>query len=178
MKKIIVLLLAVLLLAATVMPCAAAKVQRSKQKTTVDGSLVTCEVYNIDGSNYYKLRDLAKLLNGTAAQFSISWDAKSGTIAVQTSKPYKAVGGELVIGADKSATAKSSPQSLTVNGRALTGLSAYNIGGNNYFKLRDICDWLYFTVDYNEIADTVAIGSEEISGCATGDCGKDIFDDE
>ena len=177
MKRLIVLLLTVLLIAAAVMPCAAAKVQRSKQTTSVDGSLVTCEVYNIDGSNYYKLRDLAKLLNGTPAQFSVSWDAKTGTIAVRTSKPYEAVGGELVIGADKSATAKPSDQTLTINGKTLVGVNVYNIGGNNFFRLRDINEWLYFTVDYNEVANSVAIGSEEISGCASGGCDKDIYDE-
>ena len=168
MKRILsVLLAAALLVGALTIFCGAAKVAPSKQKLSVDGIVVKCEVYNIDGSNYFKLRDLAALLNGTPAQFSVKWDEKNKTISLLTSKPYTAEGSELKVGSDQSVTAKPSVTSLLVDGRKVDGLTAYNIGGNNYFKLRDLAGWLYFDVDYNQVADTVAITSEQLTGCET-----------
>ena len=38
----------------------------SPQSVIVNGETVAMEVYNIDGSNYFKLRDIAMLLSGTA----------------------------------------------------------------------------------------------------------------
>lgn len=167
MKKVMAGLLALLLIASLTVPCVAAKVQRSNQKTTVDGIAVSCEVYNIDGSNYYKLRDLAHLLNGTSAQFSVSWNASTNTVDVYLSEPYEDVGGELVIGADKSATAKPTTQTIRIQERPVTGVSIYNIGGSNYIRLRDLNEKLGFTVDYNAVANIVAIQSE-FFGCV--DC--------
>ncbi len=37
----------------------------SPQSLTVNGEPVACEAYNIDGCNYFRLRDLAYVLNGT-----------------------------------------------------------------------------------------------------------------
>ena len=53
-------------------------------------------------------------------------------------------------GEDKSATAVPSPQTLMINGEPRTDLSAYNIGGHNFFKLRDLGKVLDFYVGYDE----------------------------
>ncbi|MDO4845545.1 MAG: hypothetical protein Q3977_02930 [Oscillospiraceae bacterium] len=168
MKRIIrTLLLFMILFGVWTVFCSAEKVVLSKQKLSVDGKAVKCEVYNIDGSNYFKLRDLAQLLDGTAAQFSITWDEKLQTITIQSAKPYEPVGGELEIGSDKSATAKRSGQSILINGKTADNLTAYNIGGNNFFRLGQLAGWLYFNVDYNEAADMVSIVSVQRTGCET-----------
>ena len=39
--------------------------------------------YNIGGNNYFKLRDLAELLN-----FQVLWDNSSRTIRIDTTKSY------------------------------------------------------------------------------------------
>ncbi|MBR2080787.1 MAG: hypothetical protein IJ980_04060, partial [Oscillospiraceae bacterium] len=145
--------------------CGAAKVVLSKQKLSVDGVVAKCESYNIDGSNYFKLRDIAMLLNGTQAQFSVKWNEKKQTISLQTEKPYTAVGGELEIGSDKSATAQESKTTLLVNGNEVTSLTAYNIGGNTYFKLRELGNLLYFDVSYNAVANIAAVESFTFQGC-------------
>ncbi|MBR2978051.1 MAG: hypothetical protein IKM36_01120 [Oscillospiraceae bacterium] len=164
-RALAVLLTALLLAGLLTVSCAAAKVVPSKQKLSVDGTTVKCEIYNIDGSNYFKLRDLAALLNGTQSQFSVKWDEKLQTVSLLSSKPYTAVGGELEIGGDQSATAKKSETKLRIDGREVTDLTAYNIGGNNYFKLRELGDYLYFDVSYNAVANTAAITSYLFQGC-------------
>ena len=96
---------------------------------------------------------------------SVKWDAKKQTISLQTEKPYTAVGGELAVGADKSATAQESKTTLLVNGNEVTSLTAYNIGGNTYFKLRELGNLLYFDVSYNAVANIAAVESFTFQGC-------------
>lgn len=135
------------------------RAQRSPQRLTVDGAARDVEKYNIDGSNYFKLRDLACLLNGTGSQFSVGWDAAAGTVTVTSGKPYAPDGSELTVGADKSGEARRSTQRVVINGTERAGLSVYNIGGNNFFKLRELGEALGFGVDYDPAADTVMVRS-------------------
>jgi hypothetical protein len=67
----------------------------SSQNLSVDGKTVDCEKYNIDGSNYFKLRDIAYLLNGTRAQFAVGWDAETQTVSILTKEAYVKNGTEL-----------------------------------------------------------------------------------
>ncbi len=135
MKKTIGLLLALcLILALLPVGAAAASVMLSPQGLTVNGIPIECEKYNIDGSNYFKLRDIAYLLNGTENQFGVGYDNANHTVTVTSGIAYTPNGSELVIGEDKSATAVPSAQTILINGAENTGLSVYNLGGNNYFK--------------------------------------------
>ena len=138
----------------------AANVVASPQNLSVDGVDADCDKYNIDGSNYFKLRDLAQLLSKTDSRFSISFDEQSNAVAVVSGKEYIPVGGELERGQDQSKTAVVSKQSVLIDGKAVDGLSIYNIGGNNYFKLRDLGDALGFTVDYDADSNTAIVLSK------------------
>ena len=140
-------------------PAPAPQVQRTSQKLTVDGAAKDTEIYNIDGSNYFKLRDMAALLGGTGSQFSVEYDAARQTIVVRTGAAYAPVGGELSVGQDKSATAVPSAQSIEINGTTAS-LTAYNIGGNNYFKLRELGTALNFGVDYDAATATMLVTSK------------------
>ena len=139
--------------------CFAASVCLSPQKLTVDGKGIDCEKYNIDGSNYFKLRDLAYLLNGTGSQFSVGWNDQTKTVSITTGKAYTADGSELKTGTDKSKTAQISAQTILINGKVRSDLSVYNIGGNNFFKLRDLGTALGFFVSYDAAADTAVVKS-------------------
>ena len=48
----------------------------------VNGEKITAEVYKINGSNYFKLRDL-----GRALDFYVGWSADRG-MYIETGKPY------------------------------------------------------------------------------------------
>lgn len=136
-----------------------AVVQLTKQNLSVNGKAQDTEIYNIDGYNYFKLRDIAKLLNGTGSQFSVDYDATSATVIVKTGAAYEPVGGELERGADKSGSAVPSPQSVKINGQKVS-MTAYNIGGNNFFKLRELGTALDFAVDYDEASATMIVTSK------------------
>ena len=158
MKKRISLLLC-LLLALTLLPVGAnaAKVVWSSQNLTVNGRPVECEKYNIDGSNYFKLRDIAYLLSGTACQFEVGYDTGTRTVTITSGLPYTPTGEELIVGMDKSSTAQPSTQSIVINGVVHSEISAYNLANNNFFKLRDLGDVLGFTVDYDKPSNTAII---------------------
>ena len=154
------LLLALVMLLALAVPAAAApSIQRSGQTITVDGVEKDLEVYNIYGSNYFKLRDLAALLAGTESQFSVDWDADAATVTVLSGRPYVPVGGELETGPDRSASCKESAQTIIINGRK-TAVTAYNLGNNNFFKLRELGALLGFGVYYDGTSDTAEITSK------------------
>ena len=162
-KHIAAVLILVLALTACLAPMAAAtEVSLSTQNLTVDGKAVNCEKYNIDGSNYFKLRDIAYLVNGTSKQFSVNWDEAAKSIAIVTGEAYSPNGTELDLsGGDKSATAAVSSQSILINGTAAENLSVYNIGGNNFFKLRDLADAVGFYVGYDAETFTATIETKD-----------------
>jgi len=135
----------------------------SPQNLTVNGVRRDVEKYNIDGYNYFKLRDLAVLLADTPAQFSVDWDAESNTVLVVTGAAYTPVGGELVQGDDRSATAVKSPQTIRIDEATRTDLPVYNLGGNNFFRLRSLGEALGFQVDFDAETNTAIVlsGSEK-----------------
>lgn len=136
----------------------AANVVASPQTVYVDGTRRNFEAYNIDGNNYFKLRDIAYILSGTGSEFSVAWDPIENLILVETGKAYVSDGTEMKTGVDNSATAVPSSQGLIVDGRRV-GLHPYNIGGHNFFKLRDLGDVLHFAVDYNATINCVIVTS-------------------
>ena len=134
-------------------------VMPTNQALSVNGEAVTgAQVYNINGSNYFKLRDVAALLNGTGSQFALEYDAAARQIVLTTGEAYTPDGSELTAGEDQSATAVRSNQSLTIDGESAS-LTAYNIGGNNYFMLRDLGEALGFEVDYDAATRTMIMNS-------------------
>lgn len=55
----------------------------NSSKLYLDGQAVDLTAYTIQGSNYFKLRDIGKLFN-----FSVEWDAANAKIVIDTGMPY------------------------------------------------------------------------------------------
>ena len=122
---------------------------RSTQILSLNGQEISAEAYNINGYNYLKLRDVAAIVNGSGSQFDVGYDAATRAMTVTTGAAYQKLEGDLAIGAeDKSGTCAVSTNALLVDGMQMD-LVAYNIGGYNYFKLRDLGWVADFTVDYD-----------------------------
>ena len=49
----------------------------------LDGADLALEAYNINGNNYFKLRDL-----GSALNFGVDWDGAANTVVIDTAKGY------------------------------------------------------------------------------------------
>ena len=130
----------------------------SNQPLMVDGAIVEVQPYNIDGANFFKLRDLAALLTGTGSQFNVGFE--DGNIVVTTGEEYEALETDLVIGEDESASTRPSPQTLVVDGEVVSEILVYNIGGSNYFQLRELGAIVGFAVDYDAETRTVIVETE------------------
>ena len=90
----------VLGLAPAVLAAPAQVAYPSTQKVDVDGKAVEFQCYALkdaEGSdtNYIKLRDLADILNGSAAQFQVGWDEN---VTITTGASYTPNGTEQKIG--------------------------------------------------------------------------------
>lgn len=131
----------------------------SSHKVTVDGEPVSLAAYEIGGNNYFKLRDLAQALSGTAAQFEVAWNGAAQRIDLTADTAYTPVGGELAALPTGSKAAALTKASVYLGDTALE-LIAYEIGGNNYFKLRDLGAALDFAVQWDGAAQTVAIDTD------------------
>lgn len=127
-------------------------------KVLIDGVEKKFDAYNINNNNYFKLRDIAMVLNGTAKQFQVSYDSINKSIAVTSNQAYTAVGNELSIGAVGNKTATPTNSSIYINGKEV-GLTIYNINNNNYFKLRDLGNALNFGVNWNAAASAIEVST-------------------
>jgi hypothetical protein len=122
----------------------------------VNSQNIAFDAYNIEDSNYFKLRDLAFVLNGTEKQFEVGWNGANNVITLTSKQPYTAAGGEMTDkgAGDKTPTPTSSK--IYLDGKEVT-FTAYNIGGNNYFKLRDIGAAFDFGVTWDGAKNTIVI---------------------
>ena len=157
-KRLLILLCAALLLTLPV-HAAQSVIVASNQSLLVDGAEAACEKYNIDGYNYFKLRDLAALLTDTQARFAVDYDETRNAVVVTTGLPYTPNGTELVPGPDRSAEAVLSPQSLWIDGVERRDLTVWNIGGHNFFQLRELGGALGFGVDYDPVQRAALVDS-------------------
>jgi len=155
-RLIIFAFLICLALAMAPMAAAALIAEPTSSSVLVNGRPVAFDAYNIEGNNYFKLRDLAYILNGTQKQFEIGWDSANNAISLTRGRPYTAAGGEMAgKGSDVKMPTPTSSK-ITLDGIEVR-FTAYNIDGNNYFKLRDIGQAFDFGVDWEAAGNAIVI---------------------
>lgn len=119
----------------------------TNDKLSVDGRDATPAAYKIGGANYFKLRDVAMMLSGTKAQFSIAYDGEKKAIMITTGQPYQPVGGELDAVPSAVASAMTSNDAVYINGERVN-LTAYKINNANYYGIRELAQKLGFNVGW------------------------------
>jgi len=148
----------------------------SPQSIYINGEKANLTAYLINGSNYFKLRDI-----GQALDFGVDWDSETQSVQVDSSKPYtpaQAQGDDspddspddsdtdASEGATDNASSDAiesiglSAQRIYIDGE-LTSFTAYLINGSNYFKLRDIGQALNFGVDWDSETQSVQVDSSK-----------------
>jgi len=125
-------------------------------KVLVDGVAVEFEAYTINGNNYFKLRDVAKVVSGSDKQFEVTWDGEKKAINLLSKKAYTKVGGELEKGDGKAKDAANCTATILKDGKSVS-LKAYTINGNNYFKLRDLGESFDFDVSWDGKENSIVI---------------------
>ena len=91
---------------------------------TVDGETAEVATANVGGETYYRLRDLATAVNGTADQFNVEWE--NGVIVI-TGEAYTTE----ALAPAAEATGSAISLTIEVDGETVT-TSAAEINGNNY----------------------------------------------
>ena len=159
--------------AATLPQSTSVKIQPSTHVVTVDGERVDPQGYNINGYNFYKLRDIAYILNGTDSQFNVTWDGANNRIVLTDDAAYQEVGGEMTSSASTAIkNVSESDSTIVLDGKTLS-LTGYRINGNNYYKIRDVGSALGFSVDFDPETEIVLIGSANAGQDDTQDDPKD-----
>ena len=148
----------------TVAPCLWASFAAStptSSKVLIDGKEVSFEAYNIDGNNFFKLRDVALALSGSGKQFNVTWNEERKSVEMVSGSSYAPVGGEFAQGdgTAKTATDDNPPQLLKDSVSLFT--KSYNIGGNNYFKLRDLGREFDFDVSWDGANNCILIETDK-----------------
>lgn len=142
----------------------------SFQIVSVDGRAVEFQMYALKNAagnltNYVKIRDLASILNGTAAQFSVDWD---GQVLLTKGQPYLSNGSErkTPFSGDRAYTQSTSQTNV---GGKLLDLDAIVLqddtgGGYTYYQLRDLGRALDFYVGWDSVQAQIYIETTESYG--------------
>ena len=126
---------------------------------TVNGEAVEFDAYTIEGSNYFKIRDIALQLADTSAKFGLDWhDTIDGVVTVTTGRDYTANGTEMAAKGTAVANAVAAKLSFYVDSVAVS-VEAYTVNGGIYFKIDDLASVLGFNADVTSSA--IAITTEE-----------------
>ena len=159
MKKKLAFFLTAIMALSAVPVYAGVPASPTASKVTVDGQSKAFEAYNINDNNYFKLRDIAYVLNGTDASFSVGWDGAANSIALVKGEAYAPTGSEMKVSGTKDIKdAVESTSAILIDGQKAT-LKAYTIKDNNYFKLRDLGTALGFNVGWDNASQTISITS-------------------
>lgn len=159
MKKFLGLVVSSLILFSSINVFAGAKV--SSQSIVLDGKDTGIKGYNIEDNNYFKLRDVAALLDGKDAEFSVSYDQERETVIINSKSDYTKTDSDLSPLKDTDSKIKKSLHNIIVNG-VRHSLNVYTIDGYNYFKLRELGQTIGFVVDYDQKNNKVTIDSRAI----------------
>lgn len=162
-KTLLITLIVGLLCGLLAVPAFAAdlKAVPSNQNLIVNGQTVkNIPVYNIDGCNYFKLRDILYYTK----HYEMDYIPEANTIAIYyVTQRTGAIDGVSKEKATQTTYGVSSSQKVYVNGGDYTSrLHPVNINGNNYFQLRELGGWIDFGVDYDAKTNTITVDDDHI----------------
>jgi len=125
----------------------------------VDGKKNSFEAYHIDGSAYFKLQDIAKVVSSSDKNFSIVYNTVTNSIELTSGKAYTEMGGELSKGDGQEKIVTVATPIIYVDG-VKTAFKAYHIDGNIYFKLRDVARAFNIGIGWDDTTKTVIIDTK------------------
>lgn len=163
MKKVFVGVFAAMLLTAACCVtgfAAQEKAVPSAAKVSINEKQIDFQAYNINGNTYFKLRDISAAMYGTEAGFKTEYDAAQKAMILTKGAVY--VSDYTIDSTPLKDTKKAniSTQSVLLDGKKID-VTAYNIDGYNYFKLRDLGKALGFEVAWDSTAKAIAVQAEE-----------------
>ncbi|MBR6541560.1 MAG: hypothetical protein IKT74_08555 [Bacteroidales bacterium] len=139
----------------TVAPAKEATAQPTTSPIYINNVKTNFEAYNINGNNYFKLRDVALALRGTQKQFEVGWDGEKNAISLSSKTPYSGKAGTVSTSKQQRKASRTN-SAIYVDG-VKKDFTAYQINGNNFFKLRDLGQTFDFNVGWDSATQSVTI---------------------
>ena len=170
MKKVPLILLVVLLLLPSV---SFGEVEKqayySTQKVIINDKEVPLKGYNIEGNNYYRLRDVAKYFKNTMCAFEVGYEEETNTILLQVpfNRTPQIKDMPNLKKENKKAYPSKSKLKIEIQKTQTLDLEkekpkAYVVDNYTCFKLRDLAEILLFNMEYNEKTNEVKIQTERV----------------
>ena len=169
MKKFFVMMLAMTMMgttafgAETLQKYAVAKPM--VQNVTFDGNQTVMECYNIDGYNYFRLRDVAEQVTEHMEDpyhyFNVRYNADGAFVVLERQKEYAQTGTSKKYeagDANKVATL-SEDRVMFGNLNGYYNFKGYKVDGYNFYKLRDLARDLEINVEWDEETGTIILTS-------------------
>ena len=125
----------------------------SNQTVTVNGRDKDLYCYNINGNNFIQLRDFAYIMKGQDKQFNVEYTSNTYTANLTSGEAYT---GERTKSLSSNITIKATTQNLKLDGESIYPM-AYNINGNNYIMLRDLCALLDIGCTYSSTSNSISL---------------------
>jgi len=132
---------------------------------------------NANGNNYFKLRDLANLID-----FAVEWRSETpNAMYIYTNKHYD--GSQVsTAGATASKTATLSAMDIYINDTKVSAndLSIYMIDNNNYFQVRQLASLINFGCRYDKVKNCIMVSKYHTydAGDVMGSVRNIVFDGE
>ncbi len=167
-KRAITIFVAVILTIAGIQVCAyAADAVKTESSIYLNDSRVSIDGYNINGNNYFKLRDLAYALRDTTSCFDVEWNAESDQVELMTQKAYSGYADEIRWWISPVYAAETT-SALLIDGQKID-ITAYNINDYNYYKLRDLGEFIPLGIYWDEAEDSIYLYTGLDNGCVLTD---------
>ena len=142
----------------------------------VDGSDVRITGFNIDGSNYFKLRDVAASLAGTAGEFNVAWNKASNAIELKKGVTYTGgVTDDYYNYFYTTQNAVASSSKIIVDGQSMD-TKVYTIDDASYFQLRDLGKFAGFDVQFVSKQNEIHITSPNPSNAFSAKASAKLID--
>lgn len=142
--------------AVDVVPAKAFSAVSKSQPVIFSQTSTKMEAYNIRDNNYFKLRDICMSLTEAGFPIDVTWDGEKNAINLIKGQDYTAVGGEMTVNDGENRDAVYSGSTVYLDGEEIS-LKAYNIAGNNFFMLRDLCKALDIFIEWDAEAQSILV---------------------
>ncbi|AWE06337.1 hypothetical protein DCE79_02580 [Lysinibacillus sp. 2017] len=155
--------LALLLFSTTNAEAESIKATPSHTTILVNEHEIQAGVYNINGNNYFQLRDLAQILVDESSRFNIGWDSKSKVIEILPKEEYEFDYPTYSESKYKPYSITNQPTKIKVANK-LQRMNAYVIDGSTYFQLRELTSLLNITIGYDAKTQKITVTTPGIPG--------------
>lgn len=112
--------------------------------------------FNINGNTYYKLRNIAYLLNGTDKQFDVVYDTEKSSIVMQLGRSYLGEKSGENVDNIRNMKIEEKQVSLYLQDEYHQFLG-YMINGNTYVKIRDVAALLDMKIEWSNETKEIAL---------------------